>query len=352
MTTKRLAIVPGDGIGVDVTREVVRALELLQRRGLPLEWKSFDYSADTWLKTGVALPPGGMAELGSFDAIFMGAFGDPRVPDMAHAKAILLGARFELDLYVNHRPTKLYHPSLTPLKGIEKLDFTIFRENTEGLYAGCGGVFKKGTADEVATQEEINTRKGVERICRQAFEYAKKHGHTKVLMADKNNVLRFAGDLWMRSFFELAEKYPGIEATHMFVDALCMQLVKKPQEFQVIVTNNMFGDIITDLAAGLVGGLGVAPSGNYNPETGRAMFEPVHGSAPKYAGKDVANPAGAFLSAALMLEWVGFEKAGRALESAVASAIAAGESAKDLGGTLGTRAAADAVLQRLEKEEL
>ncbi len=352
MTTKRLAIVPGDGIGVDVTREVVRALELLQRRGLPLAWRSFDYSADTWLKTGVALPPGGMAELGAHDAIFMGAFGDPRVPDMAHAKAILLGARFELDLYVNHRPTKLYHPSLTPLKGIEKLDFTIFRENTEGLYAGCGGVFKKGTADEVATQEEINTRKGVERICRHAFEYAKTHGHTKVLMADKNNVLRFAGDLWMRSFFELAEKYPGIEATHMFVDALCMQLVKKPQEFQVIVTGNMFGDIITDLAAGLVGGLGVAPSGNYNPETGRAMFEPVHGSAPKYAGKDVANPAGAFLSAALMLEWVGFEKAGRALESAVAAAIAAGETAKDLGGTLGTKAAADAVLKRLEKVEL
>jgi 3-isopropylmalate dehydrogenase len=213
-------------------------------------------------------------------------------------------------------------------------------------------VFKKGTADEVATQEEINTRKGVERICRHAFEFAKKHGHTKVLMADKNNVLRFAGDLWMRSFFELAEKYPGIEATHMFVDALCMQLVKKPQEFQVIVTNNMFGDIITDLAAGLVGGLGVAPSGNYNPETGRAMFEPVHGSAPKYAGKDVANPAGAFLSAALMLEWVGFAKAGKALESAVAASIAAGETAKDLGGTLGTRAVADAVLKRLERAEL
>ncbi len=349
MSAQRLAIVPGDGIGVDVTREVMKILIHLKSRGLALEWKEFDYSADTYLRTGIALPPGGMEELGAFDAIFMGAFGDPRVADMAHAKAILLGARFELDLYVNHRPTKLYAPRLSPLKGVETLDFTIFRENTEGLYAGCGGVFKKGTPDEVATQEEINTRKGVERICRHAFEYAKQKGHTKVLMADKSNVLRFAGDLWQRCFFNLAKEYPGIEASHMFVDALCMQLVKKPQEYQVIVTNNMFGDIITDLAAGLVGGLGVAPSGNYNPQTGRAMFEPVHGSAPKYAGKDVANPAGALLSTALMLEWVGFAKAGEALEKSVAEAIAAGETCKDLGGTLGTAASGDAVLKRLEK---
>ena len=349
MSMKRLAIVPGDGIGVDVTREVVRVLEQLKTRGLAIEWREFDYSADRYLKTGVALPPGGMAELGEFDAIFMGAFGDPRVPDMAHAKEILLGARFELDLYVNHRPTKLYAPHLTPLKGVETLDFTIFRENTEGLYAGCGGVFKKGTADEVATQEEINTRKGVERICRHAFEFAKKKGLKKVLMADKSNVLRFAGDLWQRVFFGLAKDYPEITASHMFVDALCMQLVKKPQEYEVIVTNNMFGDIITDLAAGLVGGLGVAPSGNVNPQTGRGMFEPVHGSAPKYAGKDVANPAGAFLSAALLLEWIGFEKAGLALERAVADCVAAGESCKDLGGMLGTRAAADAMLKRLEQ---
>ncbi len=349
---KRLAIVPGDGIGVDVTREVVRALEILKGRGVPLEWREFDYSADTYLKTGVALPPGGMEELASFDAIFMGAFGDPRVPDMAHAREILLGARFELDLYVNHRPTKLYHASLSPLKGIDALELTIFRENTEGLYAGCGGVFKKGSLDEIATQEEINTRKGVERICRHAFEYAKDHGHTWVLMADKSNVLRYAGDLWQRTFFGVAKEYPSIEATHMFVDALCMQLVKKPQDFQVIVTNNMFGDIITDLAAGLVGGLGVAPSGNMNPETGRAMFEPVHGSAPKYAGRDVANPCGALLSAGLMLEWVGCKEAGRALEASVAAAIAAGESTKDLGGSLGTRAAADAILTRLATAKL
>jgi 3-isopropylmalate dehydrogenase len=346
--TRRVAIVAGDGIGVDVTREVLQALDHLRSRGLPLEWREFDYSADTYLKTGVAMPPGGMQELAAFDAIFMGAFGDPRVPDMAHARAVLLGARFELDLYVNQRPTRLYHPSLTPLKGVERLEFTIFRENTEGLYAGCGGIFKKDTADEVATQEDINTRKGVERICRHAFEHAKKYGLRKVLMADKSNVLRFAGDLWQRVFFSLAKEYPGIEASHMFVDALCMQLVKRPQDFEVIVTNNMFGDILTDLAAGLVGGLGVAPSGNVNPETGRGMFEPVHGSAPKYAGQDVANPCGALLSAALMLEWIGFGSAGRALEAAVADSIAAGETTRDLGGQLGTRAAGAAVLKRLE----
>jgi 3-isopropylmalate dehydrogenase len=293
-----------------------------------------------------------MQELGAFDAIFMGAFGDPRVPDMAHAKEILLGARFELDLYVNHRPTRLYHPALSPIKGVESLELTIFRENTEGLYAGHGGIFKKGTPDEVATQEEINTRKGVERICRHAFRFAHERGLRKVLMADKSNVLRFGGDLWQRVFFALAKEYPGIEASHMFVDALCMQLVRRPSDFQVIVTNNMFGDIITDLAAGISGGLGLAPSANVNPESRRAMFEPVHGSAPKYAGQDVANPFGALLSLALLLDWVSLAEAGAALEQAVADCVAAGDTTKDLGGSLGTRAAGGAVLRRLEAAKL
>jgi 3-isopropylmalate dehydrogenase len=334
---------------VDVTREVVRALEQIRACGTRLEWREFDYSADSYLRTGVALPPGGMDELAEFDAVFMGAFGDPRVPDMAHAREILLGARFELDLYVNHRPSKLYHPSLTPLRSVEKLEFTIFRENTEGLYAGCGGVFKKGTPEEIATQEEINTRRGVERICRYAFEFARRNGLRRVLMADKSNVLRYGGDLWQRVFFGLAKDYRELEASHMFVDALCMQLVRRPQDFEVIVTSNMFGDILTDLAAGLVGGLGVAPSGNVNPETRRAMFEPVHGSAPKYAGQDLANPFGALLSAALMLDWIGCADAGRTLEWAVAGCIADGETTRDLGGSLGTRAAGDAVLRRLEQ---
>src|SRR5262245_60753975 len=206
---KRLAIVPGDGIGVDVTREVVRALERLERHGARLEWREFDYSAETYLRTGIALPPGAMDELRSFDAIFMGAFGDPRVPDMAHAREILLGARFELDLYVNHRPSKLYHQALTPLRSVEKLEFTIFRENTEGLYAGCGGVFKKGTPGEVPNREETTPRRGVERICRYAFEFARRKGLKRVLMADKSNVLRYAGDLWQRTFFELAREYQG-----------------------------------------------------------------------------------------------------------------------------------------------
>lgn len=342
---QRIAVLPGDGIGKDVTREAVKVLEAAAERwSLPIELESFRYDADHFLETGISLPPGQMeAFRDRFAAIFIGAYGDPRVPDMRHAADILLGIRFQLDLYVNFRPCKLYDRRLCPLEGRseEDVDFVVFRENTEGAYVGMGGNFKKGTADEVAVQEEIHTRKGVERIVRAAFDWARANGRRKVLMSDKSNVMRFGHDLWQRVFFEVAADYPELESSHMFVDALCMQLIKAPQQFDVIVTNNMFGDIVTDLGAALQG-LGVAASANRHP--GRvSMYEPVHGSAPKYAGTGRANPMGAVLSAALMLEDLGHVEAAEGLESAVTALIRAGETTVDLGGSLTTGEVGDRI---------
>lgn len=336
---QRVAILPGDGIGKDVTREAVKALEAAAERWeLPLELVHFPYDADHFLATGVSMPPGQMEEFRDrFAAIFIGAYGDPRVPDMRHAADILLGIRFQLDLFINFRPCKLYDRRLCPLAGRSEkdVDFVVFRENTEGAYVGIGGNFKRGTADEVAIQEEVHTRKGVERIVRTAFEWARANGRAKVLMSDKSNVMRYAHDLWQRVFFEVAAEFPELEASHLFVDALCMQMVKAPQQFDVIVTNNMFGDIVTDLGAALQGGLGIAASANRHP--GRvSMYEPVHGSAPKYAGTGRANPMGAVLSAALMLEDLGHAEAAASLEEAVASLVRAGETTVDLGGALTT----------------
>ncbi|HVC20930.1 MAG TPA: isocitrate/isopropylmalate dehydrogenase family protein [Vicinamibacterales bacterium] len=340
----RIAVIPGDGIGQDVTAEAVKVI----RRVGDVFGRSFDlemlpYGADYYLKTGITLPPNGYAMLrDEFDAIYVGALGDPRVPDMRHARDILLGTRFELDLYVNHRPVKLLHERLCPLKGRGPADvnMVIFRENTESLYVGIGGRFKPGTEDEVAIQEDINTYKGVHRIIKHAFEYAKAHGLTKVCMADKSNAITHGHALWQRVFAELAPQYPGIEPTHLFIDALCMQMVKNPGQFEVIVTNNMFGDIITDLGAQLQGGLGMAASGNLHP--GRtSLFEPVHGSAPKYAGKNVANPVGAILSAALMLDYLGLSQEAAAIEAAVKESVVAAQGTAEIGGTLGTRETGD-----------
>ncbi|HYA95283.1 MAG TPA: isocitrate/isopropylmalate family dehydrogenase, partial [Terriglobales bacterium] len=277
-----------------------------------------------------------------FDAILCGALGDPRVPSNIHAKEILLGMRFKMDLYANVRPVRLLDASLCPLKGVEPddVDFVIIRENTEGVYMDIGGVFKPGTADEVATQEDINTRKGVERVIRFAFELAKQQRRKKVLMADKSNVMTYAGGLWQRVFKQVGEEYPGIERQHMFVDALCLHLVREPRQFDVIVTNNMFGDIITDLAAAVQGGLGVAPSGNIHP--GRtSMFEPVHGSAPPFAGKNIANPVGTILSAAMMLEFLGLNAEAERINAAVLKSVRQKKSTQDIGGTLGTREVGD-----------
>ncbi|HUO85002.1 MAG TPA: 3-isopropylmalate dehydrogenase [Thermoanaerobaculia bacterium] len=349
---RRIAVVPGDGIGPEVIDAGMQVLAHLDRtRKIGLEFTRFDWSADTYLATGIAMPEGAMEDLRhSFDAIYLGAFGDPRVPDMKHAAEILLGMRFQLDLYVNYRPVKLLDESLSPLKskGKAEIDFVIFRENTEGAYVGMGGNFKKGTRDEIAVQEDVSTRRGVERIIRYAFDYAKEHGRKSVCMSDKNNVMRFGGDLWLRTFEEVAAEYPEIEHFHMYVDALTMQMIRAPEMFEVVVTNNMFGDIVSDLGAALQGGLGVAASGNIHP--GRvSMFEPIHGSAPKYAGKDHANPLGAILTAGMMLEYLGFEKESRMIENAVSRAIAEKKTTRDLGGSLGTRAAGKAVVELLDR---
>ncbi|MDX1583879.1 MAG: 3-isopropylmalate dehydrogenase [Thermoanaerobaculia bacterium] len=346
----KIAVVPGDGIGPEVVREGMKVLERLNEEdSLGLEFQQFDWNADTYLETGVSMPEGAIDDLReNYDAIFVGAYGDPRVPDMKHAADILLGMRFQLDLYVNQRPVKLLDPSLCPLKnkGMDEIDMVIFRENTEGAYVGMGGIFKKGTEDEVAVQEDVSTRKGVERIIRYAFEYAKKHGRKSVCMADKNNVMRFGGDLWLRTFEEVAEDYPDIEHFHMFVDALTMQMIRVPEMFDVIVTNNMFGDIVTDLGAALQGGLGVAASGNIHPG-GVSMFEPIHGSAPKYKGKNRANPIGAVLTVAMMLEFLGFDEQSKRIENAVVRTISDKATTVDLGGSLGTKEAGDAIVERL-----
>lgn len=343
--TRRIAVVPGDGIGVDVTREALKVLRVADPIfRLDLEIEEFDFGAERFLRTGEALPAGMMDRFRTYDAIFMGAFGDPRVPDMRHAAEILLGTRFQLDLYANVRPVKCLSDRLCPLKDRASgdVDFVVLRENTEGLYVGMGGNFKKGTPNEIAIQEDVNTRLGVERIVREAFEYATRTGRSKVVMSDKSNVLRYGHDLWQRVFAELSGDYPAIQASHLYVDALVMQMVKDPSQFEVIVTCNMFGDIITDLGAQLQGGLGLAASGNIHP--GRtSMFEPVHGSAPKYAGKDTANPIGAILTAQMMLDHLGARAAAQAIEAAVVEAIESRRCTRDIGGSLGTAATGDAI---------
>jgi len=347
----RIAVVPGDGIGVEVTNEALKVLAAAaEAHGLEPQLRCYDFGAERYLRTGETLPPGALEEFRGFDAILMGAFGDPRVPDMKHAADILLGTRFHLDLYANERPVRCLSSRLCPLKERrrEEIDFVIFRENTEGLYVGMGGNFKKGTTDEIAIQEDVNTRKGVERIVRHAFGYASRHCRRKsgqkpkVTMSDKSNVLRFGHDLWQRVFWEVAAENQGIEANHLYVDALAMQMVKDPSQFDVIVTCNMFGDILTDLGAQLQGGLGMAASGNINPQ-GVSMFEPVHGSAPKYAGQDVANPLGAILTVQMMLEHLGQHEAASLIERAAIEAVESGRCTRDVGGELGTRATGDAV---------
>ncbi len=303
----RIALIPGDGIGKDVTAEALKVLNAVgDRFGRRLDFEHLPWSADYYLESKVTMPSGGYDYLREFDAIFIGALGDPRVPDNRHARDILLGTRFELDLYVNYRPVRLLDERLCPLKdrGPDDVNFVVFRENTEGLYVGVGGRFKAGTEDEIAIQEELNTYKGVHRIVRHAFEFAKARGLTGVCMADKSNAMTDGHALWQRVFRQLAPQYPGITATHYYIDALAMYMVIDPGQFQVIVTNNLFGDIITDLAATFQGGLGMAASGNLHPGK-TSMFEPVHGSAPRFAGKNIANPIGAIASAALMLETLG-----------------------------------------------
>jgi 3-isopropylmalate dehydrogenase len=346
---RRVAVIAGDGIGPEVTREALKVIAAVEKKFKPgLAIEQLPYGADHYLKTGVTIAPAEMQRLGTdFDAIIVGALGDPRVPGNEHARDILLGMRFQLDLYVNERPAKLFHERLTPLKGKtpKDIDLVIFRENTEGLYVSVGGIFKKGTPDEVAIAEELNTRKGVERIIRHAFAWAKEHGKTKIAMADKANAIE-AHSLWRRVFDLVGSEYPGIARETRYVDAMAMDLIRAPEQFQVIVTGNLFGDILSDVASMIAGGLGLAPSANRNPGH-VAMFEPVHGSAPPMAGKDVANPMAAILTTAMMLDTLGAGDAARAVEKAVADAITAGIGTSDVGGSLGTRAVGDWIAGRI-----
>lgn len=346
----RIAVIPGDGIGKEVTPVTVRILQALfaltSRRA---EFTEFDWSADRYLREGVTLPPGALEMLrDEFDAILFGALGDPRVPGNQHAADILLGLRFRLDLYVNARPVELLHDALTPLRGRTGKDIRlmVIRENTEGLYAGVGGFFKKDTADEVAVQEDVNTRKGVERIIRYAFEYATSRGLKRVCMSDKSNAMTFAHDLWQRVFKLVRAEYPQIESRHLYIDTLAMELVRDPAQFDVIVTCNLFGDIISDLGAQIAGGLGLSPSGNIHP--GRtSLFEPVHGSAPNIAGKGIANPLGSVLAASMMADFLGWTREGAILKQIVKSALAESATTPDLGGKFKTSDVENWILQRL-----
>jgi 3-isopropylmalate dehydrogenase len=341
----RIAIIAGDGIGREVTAEAVKVLRALDERdGLGLELVEWPHGADHYLETGITIEDGEVEELRSrYDAVLVGALGDPRVPGNEHARDILLGLRFRLDLFINFRPVRLLHESLTPLKdrGVGEIDFVIFRENTEGVYVGMGGVFKRGTPDEIAIQEDVNTRKGVERIIRAAFEHARDRGLERVTLSDKANAMEHAGGLWRRVFREVAAEFPEIENETLYVDMLAMDLVRRPDRYRVIVTGNLFGDILSDLGAQLVGGLGLSASANINP-SGTSLFEPVHGSAPDLAGRDVANPFAAFLTTALLLDHLGHREQARAVENAVAHLIRTGATTPDLGGSLGTVAAGDA----------
>lgn len=350
----RIAIIPGDGIGVDVTREATRVLRCVAgQAGIALELVEWDLGAERYLRTGVTITDAEMGQLrDDYDAIFLGAVGDPRVPKNEHARDILLGLRFQLDLYINLRPVRLYDARFSPLRDVapEDVDLVMFRENTEGVYVGMGGNFKRGTADEVAIEEDINTFKGAERIIRAAFEYAAKHGRRKVTLSDKANAMPHAGSLWRRVFAQVAAEFPQVGHDAVYADALALDLVLHPARYDVIVAPNLFGDILSDLAAALVGGLGLAPSASLHP--GRSgLFEPVHGSAPDLVGTGRANPLAAVLTAGLLLDFLGHAAAAEALEDAVRAALRAGATTPDLGGALGTAQVGDWICNHLESRK-
>ena len=355
----RIALLPGDGIGKEVLQVGKSLLEAIRtRRALDLDLVEFDLGADRFLRDGTTFPEADQKFVREeCDAVLLGALGDPRVPDLNYARDILFGLRFGLELYCNVRPVICLADSLMPLKGKVASDcnMVVFRENTEGVYVGIGGNFKKGTPDEVAINEDLNTRKGVERVIRAAFEYAKAHGKTRVHMSDKSNAMQFAHGLWQRAFKEIAVEYPGIEAKHIYVDALCLQMVRTPEAYQVVVTNNLFGDIVTDLGAALQGGLGMASSANIRPDDARfthvkarctGVFEPVHGSAPDIAGKGLANPLATVLTVGMMMSHLGIEGEEARLIELVKQAVAEGMTTRDIGGSKSTSEVGAWIVQR------
>jgi len=343
----KIGVIPGDGTGPEVVAEGRKVLDATARRfGFSLHYTHYDVGGDRYLKTGELLPESVIAEFKGQDALYLGAIGHPDVKPGILEKQILLRARFELELYINLRPVKLYPGVDTPLKnkGPKEIDFVIVRENTEGLYTGAGGFFKKGTPDEVAVQESINTRKGVERCLRFAYDFARKRDKNKKLtLVAKTNVLTYASDLWERAFYEVAKEYPDITTDYSHVDAACMWMVKNPEWFDVMVTDNLFGDIITDLGAMIQGGMGIACGGNINPHS-VSMFEPIGGSAPKYTGTNQINPLAAILAAAMMLQILGEEKASLAIEAAVVRALKSDIKSLEAGKMgMGTRQVGDLI---------
>ena len=322
----KIAVLPGDGTGPEVVAEGLKVLEAAGRKfNFKYELTPFDLGGERYLRTGEVLPESAVDDLRQFDAIYLGAIGHPGVKPGILEKGILLRLRFELDQYINLRPVKLYPNVDTPLKdkGPADIDFVVVRENTEGLYAGAGGFLKRGTPDEIAVQESINTRKGVERCLRYAFEYTRRRNKDKKLtLCGKTNVLTFAFDLWERAFHEVGERdFADIKRDYAHVDATCMWMIKNPEWFDVIVTDNMFGDIITDLGAMIQGGMGIAAGGNINPE-GVSMFEPIGGSAPKYTGQNIINPLAAIGACQLMLDTLGEHQAAQQVETAIIGTVA------------------------------
>ncbi len=348
---RRIAVVPGDGIGPEVVREGLRVLDRIEQlEGLRFERTTYPFGAEHFLKTGEILPESAFAEIRGHDAVLLGAIGDPRVTPGTLEFGIVGKLRFELDLYANVRPVKLYDSAFTPLKGKgpEHLDFVVVRENTEDAYAGMWGQFKKGTPDEIATQEILFTRKGVERVLRFAFDLCRARARRRSLtLLTKANAIR-AMELWTRAFAEIGAEYPDVERRHQYIDAACMFVVTQPEQYDTVVTSNMFGDIFTDLGAALVGGLGLAASANLHP--GRtSLFESIHGSAPQFAGQDRANPMATIMAVAMMLEYLGEPRAAARVEAAVVRVLRSGK-LPDLGmdSGVGTRAVGDLVLAALE----
>jgi 3-isopropylmalate dehydrogenase len=365
----RIAVIPGDGIGKEVTPVAVEVIKAaIAKRHHHIDFVEFDWGADKYLRENVSLPDGAVDPLrDEFDAILFGALGDPRVPSNQHAADILLGLRFKLDLYVNARPAELFLDRFCPLRDriCNDVRIMVFRENTEGVYTGAGGFFKKGTADEIATQEDINSRKGVERILRYAFDYARStgtpagapsphataaatHKPLRLCMADKSNAMTFAGDLWQRTFKVVRAEYPDVDSRHLYIDTLAMELIRDPRQFDVIVTNNLFGDIISDLTSQLAGGLGLAPSGNIHPGQ-TSLFEPVHGSAPNIAGKGIANPFGSVLASGMMLDFLGWHPEAALLKQSVKSALDHDITTPDLHGSKQTHEVSDWLVSYVSK---
>ena len=349
MNNNQIAVIPGDGIGKEVVEQGLKALRRVgELRGKPFEFVHFDLGADFYLRTGEIFPQTVQDELKGFKAIYFGAIGDPRVAPGVLEKGLLLAMRFNFDMYINLRPVLLLDERLCPLKNVKagEIDMVVVRENTEGLYAGVGGVLKQGPPDEVALQEEVNTYKGVRRCIQYAFELARTRPRKTLTMADKSNVLTFGHGLWQRVFKELKAEYPDVNANHLYIDVMAMDMVRRPRDLDVVVTNNLFGDIITDIGAVIQGGLGMAASGNLNPH-GTSMFEPVHGSAPDIAGQGKANPLAAVLCAAMILDHLNESVYARQLEKAVRGVLEDNAVTPDLGGQLTTSQVGDRIVDAI-----